>query len=62
LDHNDVTWDGSKEGSEGYKRLPSHFENILDLKKIWASKILEQQESQVWNSHLGVMGKSDIWM
>jgi hypothetical protein len=30
---------------EGYNILPLHFQKRLDLKKIWASKFLEQQES-----------------
>ncbi len=42
-----------KEFFEGYKILPSHFQNKLDLRKIWASKVLGQQKSQ---------GKCDIWM
>jgi hypothetical protein len=47
---------------ERYKILPSHFQNIFDLRKIWMSKFLGQQESQFWDSHLRVSGKSDIWM
>jgi hypothetical protein len=47
---------------EGYKILPSHSKNRLDLRKIWTSKVLGQQKSQFWDSHLGLLGKSDIWM
>jgi hypothetical protein len=47
---------------EGYKILPSHLQNRLDLKKIWMSKTLGQQESQFWDSHFKVSGKDDIWM
>jgi hypothetical protein len=45
---------------EGYKILPLHFQNKLDLKKIRMSKVLGQQESQFWDSHFEVSGKSDI--
>jgi hypothetical protein len=42
---------------ENYKILPLHAPNRLDLRKIWTFKILGQQESQFWNSHLGVLGR-----
>ncbi len=51
-----------KEIFESYKMLPSHFQKKLDFKKIWVAKVLGQQESQFWDSHSGVLGKSDIWM
>jgi hypothetical protein len=44
---------------KGHKIMSSHFQNRLDLRKIWASRIL-WQESQFWNSHLGVSRKSEI--
>jgi len=47
---------------KGYKILSSYFQNRFDLIKIWTSKVLGQQESQFWNSHLGVPRKNDIWM
>jgi hypothetical protein len=48
---------------EHYKILPLHFQQKkLDLRKIWAFKVLKQQEFQFWHSHLGVLGKNDIWM
>jgi hypothetical protein len=34
-----------KDISKGYKILSSHFQNKLDLRKIWTSKVLRQQES-----------------
>jgi hypothetical protein len=51
-----------KDVFKGYKMLLSHFQNKLDLKKIWVFKVLGQQDSQFWDSHLGILGKSDIWM
>jgi len=47
---------------EGYKIYVSHSQKKIDLKNIWASKVLGQQKSQFWDSHLGVLGKNDIWM
>jgi len=46
-----------KDNFKGYKIFSSHSQNKFDLRKIWTFKILGQQES-----HLGVLGKSDIWM
>jgi hypothetical protein len=51
-----------KDPFEGYKVLHSHFQKKLDLKKIWTSKVMGQHKSQFWDSHLGVLGKIDIWM
>jgi len=47
---------------KGYTISPSNFQNKFDLKNIWTSKILGQRKSQFWDSHLGVLRKSDIWM
>jgi hypothetical protein len=40
-----------------YKICLSHAQNRLDVKKIRGSKILGQQKSQFWDSHLGVLNK-----
>jgi len=42
---------------EGYKILPLYAQNQLDLRKILVFKVLGQQASQFWNSHLGIVGK-----
>jgi hypothetical protein len=34
---------------KGYKIVPFHAQKKLDLKKIWASKVSKQQESQFWD-------------
>jgi hypothetical protein len=47
---------------KGYNILTLHFQKRFDLRKIWTFKIWRQQESQFWDSHLGVLGKSNIWM
>ncbi len=47
---------------ESYEIVPLNFQNKFVLRKIQASKVLKQQESQIWDSHLEVLGKSDIWM
>ncbi len=52
--HNRHCW---KDLFEGYKIFPSHFQNKLDLRNIWTTKVLGQQESQFWDSHLGFQGK-----
>ncbi len=41
----------------GYKILPLNSWKKLDLRKIRLFKVLGQQESQFWDSHLGVLGK-----
>jgi len=50
-----------KDFFEGYKTLPSHYQNKLDLKMISTSKVLGYQKSQFWDSHLGVLRKINIW-
>jgi hypothetical protein len=47
---------------EGYKIFVSHFQKKIDLRNIWTSKLLGQQKSQFWDSHLEVLRKNDIWM
>jgi hypothetical protein len=42
--------------------FPCIFKKRLDLRKIWASKVLKQQKSQFWDYHLGISRKIDIWM
>jgi hypothetical protein len=37
-----------KDPFEGYKILHLYSKKILDLKKIWTSKVLKQQESEFW--------------
>jgi len=55
LGHDIHRW---KDLFKGYKLFSLHFQNRLDLKNIWVTKVLRQYESQFWDSHLGVLEKN----
>ncbi len=48
--------------SMAIKYYPCTFKKNLIWEKYEHPKFWDNKESQFWDSHLGVPGKSDIWM